>query len=636
MDSSIKPFSAKGQLVVKNDRKIQPKRGSKLSYSEQQAGLGVQEESMKQKLASVDISNAEVHEQKSMAPYMQEEPDSDYEVFSLWDDHAPWSNDHVEKAATNDVEYESEKENIEMEEDTMDGCDYLQLTQLPAKTARIRRTVHCQNISARLLENAQMGDSSEIKGVSLARQNNGHLAEGCAPGNQHEEATLVTESCLVNVMNNPGSPLKSCANASRMEAPNADYVRKTKDRNVKASRHCHYTPPHGVEIVDLTNGEDRETTTCCVDMPENSRSWRICHRDNQSAHSVKGQEDRILGGRLSEMHSIKKATVLDTTCLPEQKGPLEDYGLRYRSRNLLAWMEDSSPVKDTIGNRGRNSGGQDDGQLLNGEFDPRRETSLEVHDAINAPTVDIDGCTHQKPSFAAETSYEHPGQMHNCGQSDCDSTATILTDRVTSGLRASRIESSESTISCKRCSCLFSNPGKVNHMGFSKSYLFILCNAIGVSYSTQLTGLSIPVLSVEFDMLHSLVKESLSTARMSITCSPSLSINASLPSGGVWVKEDGCVYEHIFCPSCEDQRYCIGVHIAATDKANLFLMDQVSLLVFKTQLSAVRDLQDCFWVHRRICSYFHPWDGFGLVEFGEDIVSLIYFKFLGSKIVLML
>lgn len=535
---------------------------------------------MKQKLALVDTSNAEVNEHKSVAPDMREEPDSDYEVFSLWDDHAPWSNDHVEQAATNDVEHESEKENIEMKEDTMDECDYLQLTQLPAKTGRIRN-VRCQNLSTRLLENAHICDSSEVKGVCLARQNNEHLAEGCAPGNQHDEATLVTESCVVNLMNNPGSPAKFCANASRMETPNADFICRTKDRNVKAARHCHYTPPRGVEIVDLTNGEDRETTTYSVDLPGNSGSWRICHRDNQSEHSVQGQEDRILGGRLSEMHSMKKASLLDTTYLPEQKGPLEDHGIQYRSRNLLAWMEDSSPLKDRVSNQRRNFGGHDNGKLLDGEFDSRRKTSLEEHDVINASTVDTDGCIHLKPSFAPETSYEHRVQTHKCGQSDCDSTGTLLTDKVTSGLHAVRIETSKSTISCKRCSCLFSNPGKVIHMGFSKSYLFILCNTIGVAYSTEMAGLSIPVLCMEFDMLRSFVKESLTTARMSMTCSPSLSIDASLPSGGVWVKEDGCVYEHIFCPSCEDQRYCIGVHIAATDKANLLLMDQVSLVTFK-------------------------------------------------------
>lgn len=44
---------------------------------------------------------------------------------------------------------------------------------------------------------------------------------------------------------------------------------------------------------------------------------------------------------------------------------------------------------------------------------------------------------------------------------------------------------------------------------------------------------------------------------------------------GVWCKEDGCVFNTIFCPFCSHPNNCLGVQVMATDPSNVGLLNKV-------------------------------------------------------------
>lgn len=47
------------------------------------------------------------------------------------------------------------------------------------------------------------------------------------------------------------------------------------------------------------------------------------------------------------------------------------------------------------------------------------------------------------------------------------------------------------------------------------------------------------------------------------------------PGQGIWCKEDGCVFNTIFCPFCSNPSYCLGVQVMATDSFNVQLLNKV-------------------------------------------------------------
>ncbi|XP_073139682.1 uncharacterized protein [Henckelia pumila] len=57
---------------------------------------------------------------------------------------------------------------------------------------------------------------------------------------------------------------------------------------------------------------------------------------------------------------------------------------------------------------------------------------------------------------------------------------------------------------------------------------------------------------------------------------------------GIWCKEDGCVYDSIFCPFCVDPNNCLGLLVVATDASNiefqnkiLFYLDHLEIKKFE-------------------------------------------------------
>ncbi|KAH7849986.1 hypothetical protein Vadar_026020 [Vaccinium darrowii] len=44
---------------------------------------------------------------------------------------------------------------------------------------------------------------------------------------------------------------------------------------------------------------------------------------------------------------------------------------------------------------------------------------------------------------------------------------------------------------------------------------------------------------------------------------------------GIWCREDGCVFNAVFCPFCDSPDNCLGVQVMATDASNIHLLDKV-------------------------------------------------------------
>jgi len=156
----------------------------------------------------------------------------------------------------------------------------------------------------------------------------------------------------------------------------------------------------------------------------------------------------------------------------------------------------------------------------------------------------------------------------------CCGNTFVPTDRVDSELHVSCISkvnnSAQVAILCGSCSHPFTNYAKVAYETIVKSYLTTL-------YRGGNQSILIPMILIEYHNLNSLVKEKLFTSIPFASVASDESATKNFLNDGVWKKEDGCVYEHIFCPHCEDQSICVGVHVAACDKKNLQLMDKVSL-----------------------------------------------------------
>lgn len=65
---------------------------------------------------------------------------------------------------------------------------------------------------------------------------------------------------------------------------------------------------------------------------------------------------------------------------------------------------------------------------------------------------------------------------------------------------------------------------------------------------------------------------------------------------GVWCKEDGCVFNTIFCPFCSNPNSCLGVQVMATDASNAHLLNKMLFYLDRLEIknhlegSTVKDL----------------------------------------------
>ncbi|GJY32323.1 fanconi anemia group J protein, partial [Tanacetum coccineum] len=65
---------------------------------------------------------------------------------------------------------------------------------------------------------------------------------------------------------------------------------------------------------------------------------------------------------------------------------------------------------------------------------------------------------------------------------------------------------------------------------------------------------------------------------------------------GIWSKEDGCVFNTIFCTFCNNQDSCLGLHVVATDSANvqflnklLFYSDRLEIQHIEASMNSKED-----------------------------------------------
>lgn len=53
---------------------------------------------------------------------------------------------------------------------------------------------------------------------------------------------------------------------------------------------------------------------------------------------------------------------------------------------------------------------------------------------------------------------------------------------------------------------------------------------------------------------------------------------------GIWCKEDGCVFNSIFCPFCVDPGNCLGVQVLATDASNIKFQNKVRVITVEIKI----------------------------------------------------
>ncbi|CAK9222563.1 unnamed protein product [Sphagnum troendelagicum] len=144
----------------------------------------------------------------------------------------------------------------------------------------------------------------------------------------------------------------------------------------------------------------------------------------------------------------------------------------------------------------------------------------------------------------------------------------------------------EYEIGCIKCGCLYFRATKgleFYKMHLCKAYLVELCRSIE-SDNALAERSDVAVFITSSESCHPLLTKSIHRQGASSL----QGCRKSEAESGVWVKEDGCVYEALFCPCCENQRNCVGVRIAATDKENLSLMGTIVLFEKSVKLRPLR------------------------------------------------
>ncbi|XP_047964909.1 Fanconi anemia group J protein homolog [Salvia hispanica] len=117
---------------------------------------------------------------------------------------------------------------------------------------------------------------------------------------------------------------------------------------------------------------------------------------------------------------------------------------------------------------------------------------------------------------------------------------------------------------------------KCSHISTSKTHLMSLLKK--ASEPEALTPSSVDVLVSDAPSVHPRV----------------LTSQESACGQGIWCKEDGCVFNSIFCPFCDQSDNCIGVHVVATDELNtqfqnkiLFYWDRLEIKKIEAEIKKV-------------------------------------------------
>ncbi|KAL3617725.1 hypothetical protein CASFOL_038046 [Castilleja foliolosa] len=61
---------------------------------------------------------------------------------------------------------------------------------------------------------------------------------------------------------------------------------------------------------------------------------------------------------------------------------------------------------------------------------------------------------------------------------------------------------------------------------------------------------------------------------------------------GIWCKEDGCVFNTIFCPFCVVRDHCLGVHVLATDASNVEFQNKILFYRNRLEIKNFEEAKD--------------------------------------------
>ncbi|GJV09595.1 fanconi anemia group J protein [Tanacetum coccineum] len=61
---------------------------------------------------------------------------------------------------------------------------------------------------------------------------------------------------------------------------------------------------------------------------------------------------------------------------------------------------------------------------------------------------------------------------------------------------------------------------------------------------------------------------------------------------GIWSKEDGCVFNTIFCTFCNNQDSCLGLHVVATDSANVQFLNKLLFYYDRLEIQHIEASMD--------------------------------------------
>ncbi|KAK4390047.1 putative pentatricopeptide repeat-containing protein [Sesamum angolense] len=182
-----------------------------------------------------------------------------------------------------------------------------------------------------------------------------------------------------------------------------------------------------------------------------------------------------------------------------------------------------------------------------------------------------------------------------CGTKSFQSSAPSRSDQshVPSGLNMDeRLQ-----IFCSRCK---------NLLGLPENDFSVMCSVISTS-------------KVHLMSLKKKTSDALSTSTVDVlVCDTSyldqrLATTREGASGqGIWCKEDGCVFNSIFCPFCYDLENCLGVQVVATDGLNvkfqnktLFYLDQLEVKNFEAETKTSKvEKEQVLSSQRKFIKYF--------------------------------
>ncbi|KAI3465455.1 hypothetical protein Pfo_022118 [Paulownia fortunei] len=111
-----------------------------------------------------------------------------------------------------------------------------------------------------------------------------------------------------------------------------------------------------------------------------------------------------------------------------------------------------------------------------------------------------------------------------------------------------------------------------NPLGLPENDLYVMCSLISTS--------KVHLMCLQKKTLENVA---LSTSSVNVLVSDTSSIDYRFygtaregASGqGIWCKEDGCVFNSIFCPFCVDPDNCLGVQVVATDASNTNFLNKI-------------------------------------------------------------